>query len=175
MAAHELLMDVGVGVGGAVGGDKQLGTIKIGCIHRHELDLAGPLGQLRGLGGGRSCSRCGLLAVKLAHGAARAAVEDGLFGSGSSLFLFVFQHSLLIVGSGLPLLEGDGTGGAAGQAVAEAVAVVVAHELGLSVHEADGTLMAGSDTGTTAIAFFFVYMNDFTDHIHTLLFLMGLL
>ena len=91
------------------------------------------------------------------------------------LFLFVFQHSLLIVGSGLPLLEGDGTGGAAGQAVAEAVAVVVAHKLGLSVHEADGTLMAGSDTGTTAIAFFFVYMNDFTDHIHTLLFLMGLL
>ena len=107
--------------------------------------------------------------------AARAAVEDGLFGSGSSLFLFVFQHSLLIVGSGLPLLEGDGTGGAAGQAVAEAVAVVVAHKLGLSVHEADGTLMAGSDTGTTAIAFFFVYMNDFTYHIHTLLFLMGLL
>ena len=175
MAAHELLMDVRVGVGGAVGGDKQLGTVKIGCIHRHELDLAGPLGQLRGLGGGRSCSRCGLLAVKLAHGAARAAVEDGLFGSGSSLFLFVFQHSLLIVGSGLPLLEGDGTGGAAGQAVAEAVAVVVAHKLGLSVHEADGTLMAGSDTGTTAIAFFFVYMNDFTYHIHTLLFLMGLL
>ena len=158
-----------------LGDGKQLGTIKIGCIHRHELDLAGPLGQLRGLGDGRSCSRCGLLAVKLAHGAARATVEDGLFGSGSSLFLFVFQYSLLIVGSGLPLLEGDGTGGAAGQAVAEAVAVVVAHKLGLSVHEADGTLMAGSDTGTTAIAFFFVYMNDFTYHIHTLLFLMGLL
>ena len=94
---------------------------------------------------------------------------------GSGLFLLVFQHSLLIVGSGLPLFEGDGTGGAAGQAVAEAVAVVVAHKLGLSVHEADGTLMAGSDTGTTAIAFFFVYMNDFTYHIHTLLFLMGLL
>ena len=34
-----------------------------------------------------------VLAVKLAHGAARATVEDGLFGSGSSLFLFVFQQA----------------------------------------------------------------------------------
>ena len=94
---------------------------------------------------------------------------------GSGLFLLVFQHGLLVIGGCLALFKGDGTGGAAGQAVAEAVAVVVAHKLGLSVHEADGTLMAGSDTGTTAIAFFFVYMNDFTYHIHTLLFLMGLL
>ena len=92
MAAHELLMDVRVGVGGAVGGDEQLGTVKIGCIHRHELDLAGPLSQLRGLGGGRSCSRCGLLAVKLAHGAARAAWKTG-FSAAAAAFFCLFSST----------------------------------------------------------------------------------
>ena len=52
----------------------------------------------------------------------------------------------------------------AGQAVAKAVAVVVPHELCLAVHQTDGTLVAGGDTGPAAVAFFFVYMNDFPDH-----------
>ena len=85
---HEVPVEISIGVGGAIGGDEQVRAGKAGRPGGDQADLAGPLGQLRGLGGGRSCSRCGLLAVKLAHGAARAAVEDGLFGSGSSLFLF---------------------------------------------------------------------------------------
>ena len=38
--------------------------------------------------------------------------------------------------------------------------------------KADGTLVAGGDAGTTAVAFFFVYMNDFADHGKILLALM---
>ena len=91
---------------------------------------------------------------------------------GSGLFLLVFQHSLLVISGGFALGKGDGTGGASGQAVAKAVAVVVPHQLSLAVHKADGTLMAGGDAGTAAVAFFFVYMNDFADHGKILLALM---
>ena len=91
---------------------------------------------------------------------------------GSGLFLLVFQHSLLVISGGFSLGKGDGTGGASGQAVAKAVAVVVPHQLGLAVHKADGTLVAGGDAGTAAVAFFFVYMNDFADHGKILLALM---
>ena len=175
MALHELLVDVRIGIGGAVGGDEQLGTVKIGRVHRHQLDLAGPLRQL----GLQRCSGSGcgcLLPVELAHGAARAAVEGRggrLFGGSRCLFLLVLQHGLLVVGSGFTLGEGDGTGGAAGQAIAKAVAVVVPHELCLAVHKADGPLVAGGDTGPAAVAFFFVYMNDFADHGKVLLALMN--
>lgn len=176
MAPHELLVDIGVGIGGAVGGDQQLGTVKVGRVHRHQLDLARPLCQL-GLHGHCGCGRCGLLTVKLFHHAARAAMERRCGGlclllGGSGLFLLVFQHSLLVISGGFALGKGDSTGGASGQAVAKAVAVVVPHQLGLAVHKADGTLVAGGDAGTAAVAFFFVYMNDFADHGKILLALM---
>ena len=81
---------------------------------------------------------------------------EGRFCGLCRLFLLVFQHGLLVVGGCLALFKGDGTGGAAGQAVAKAVAVVVPHELCLAVHQTDGTLVAGGDAGTAAVAFFFV-------------------
>ena len=165
MPLHELFVDVGIGVGGAVGRDQQLCAVKVGRIHRHKLDLAGPLTQLRLHRSGSSLG-LGSLPAELLHGAARAAVEGRcrrLCGRGS-LFLFVFQHGLFIVSSGFPLGEGNGAGGAAGQAVAEAVAVVVPHQLCLAIHQPDGSLVAGGDAGPAAVALFFVYVNDFTDH-----------
>ena len=101
-----------------------------------------------------------------------AIVGTILLLGGSGLFLLVFQHSLLVISGGFALGKGDGTGGASGQAVAKAVAVVVPHELCLAVHQTDGTLVAGGDAGTAAVAFFFVYMNDFADHGKILLALM---
>ena len=60
-----------------------------------------------------------------------------------------------------------------GQAVAEAVAVVVPHQPGLAVHQANGPFVAGGDAGPAAVAFFFVYVNDFSDHENILLVLMA--
>ena len=162
LALHELFVHIGVGVGGAVGCDQELCPVKIGGVHRHQLDLAGPLAQLRRLccGGG---SRCAFLPAELAHGAARAAVE-GRFCGLCRLFLLVFQHGLLVVGGCLALFKGDGTGGAAGQAVAKPVAVIVPHEFGLAVDQADGPFVAGRDTRAAAIALFLVYVNDFPNH-----------
>ena len=65
-----------------------------------------------------------------------AIVGTILLLGGSGLFLLVFQHSLLVISGGFALGKGDGTGGASGQAVAKAVAVVVPHQLGLAVHKA---------------------------------------
>ena len=42
----ELVMEIAVGVGGTVSSDEQIGTVKIGSVNGHELDLAGPLGKL---------------------------------------------------------------------------------------------------------------------------------
>ena len=172
LAPHELLVEVCIGVGGAVGGDEQLGPVEVGCVHRHQLDLAGPLTQLgcRDLRG----HRCrGGFPVELAHRTARTTVECRLLGGSGGFLLLVFQHGLLIVGGSFPLGEGDGPGGTAGQAVAEAVAVVVPHQPGLAVHQANGPFVAGGDAGPAAVAFFFVYVNDFSDHENILLVLMA--
>lgn len=58
----------------------------------------------------------------------------------------------------------DGIHRAGGQAVAETVAVIVAQELGLAIHDADGTLMAGRRARAAAVALFFVNVDDFADH-----------
>ena len=41
------------------------------------------------------------------------------------------------------------------------VTVILPKELRLSVHHADGTFVAGPGTKPAAVAFFFIYMNDF--------------
>ena len=160
-------MDVRIGVGRAVCRDEQLCPVEVGRVHGHELDLAGPLAQLGGHRG--TCRRSrGRFAVELVHLVAGAAgVCRG--SSGSGLFLLVLQHGLLVIRRSLALFKGDGTGGAAGQAVAKAVAVIVPHEFCLAVDQADGPFVAGRDTRTAAIALFLVYVNDFSNHKRILL------
>ena len=93
-----------------------------------------------------------------------AIVGTILLLGGSGLFLLVFQHSLLVISGGFALGKGDGTGGAAGQAVAKAVAVVVPHELCLAVHHSYCALVTGICAGTAAVALFFVYSDYFSYH-----------
>jgi hypothetical protein len=58
--------------------------------------------------------------------------------------MLCIHYCLLVVFLGLALLKGDCAGGAYGQAVAEPVAVIVAHEFGLAVNELYRTLVAGA-------------------------------
>ena len=44
--ADKLIVEIAVGVGGAVGGDEQICAVKIGRIDGHELDLNRPLRKL---------------------------------------------------------------------------------------------------------------------------------
>lgn len=70
----------------------------------------------------------------------------------------------LVVGGGLALFKRDGPGVTGGQTVAQPVAVVLAHELGLAVYEVDRALVAGIHARAAAVALLFVNMNDLPDH-----------
>ena len=143
-----------IGIGRTVRSDQQIRTVKIGGIHRDQLDLTGPLAQL----GHRRFVRGGLLLF-------RHKLPQPLPGASAGLFrLLVGLHRLFIIGGSLPLHKGNGSGGTCRKAVAQAITVIVPHQLGLTVYHADGALMAGRSTGAAAIALFCINMNDPTNH-----------
>ena len=162
MAPDKALVKVGVGVGGTVGGHQQAAALEVGCHGVDQLDLHRPLTELahRLSLGHWSRSRSGGGVQGLGHlpGAAAGQRLLGLFRRLSGL------HRRLVVGGSLPHLKGDGSGGAGGQTVAQAVAVVLPGELGHPVHHLDGTLVAGGGTGPAAVTFTLVNVNDLTDH-----------
>ena len=160
-------MEAGVGVGGAVRRHQELGPVEVGGLHRHQPDLAGPLGQLALRLGRRLRLPGGLRPVEEPRPLPWAAVEVLTLG------LLRRLDGGLVIGRGLPLHKGDGPGGAGGQAVPQPVAVVVPQQLGLPVHHADGTLVAGVGAGAAAVAFFLVNMNDLPDQIVILLFVVA--
>ena len=65
---------------------------------------------------------------------------------------------------GLTLNEADGVHRAVRQAVAEPVAVIIAHELCLAVHQCKRALLTSIDAQAAAGAFSLVYMNDASFH-----------
>ena len=69
-----------------------------------------------------------------------------------------------IVRRRLPHREGNGARRAGGQAIAEPVAVVVAQKACFTLHHADRALVARTRAGAATVTFFFIYMNDFTNH-----------
>ena len=94
-----------------------------------------------------------------------AIVGTILLLGGSGLFLLVFQHGLLVVGGCLALFKGDGTGGASGQAVAKAVAVIVPDQLCFSVYDGDRALVARLRTQAAARAGRLVDFDDRPFHV----------
>ena len=82
------------------------------------------------------------------------------------------KHSLFVIGDGFAFSEGDGSGGAGGQTVAQTVAEVVAHKARLAVYDGDGALVAGIGAGAAAVAFILIDMNYLSLH-DKLLFLSG--
>ena len=168
VVAHEPLVEVRPGVGRAVRRDQQPGAVEPGGLHRHQLDLHRPLGQMghravrngRGRSGG--CIRC---PQGLGHAAGAASGGRHLPGRGALQGLRLLgQHGGLIIGRRLPLHKADGPRGAGGQAVSQAVAVVVPQQRGLAVHHADGALVAGRGTGAAAVALLLVDLNDPSYH-----------
>ena len=152
---HKITMKISIGIGGTIGGDEQMRPGKAGSSRRNQADLAGPLGQLRGrstAGGG------GGAALEQLGGGTGAAVKSGFF------LCHVLLDSRFIVGSRFPLHKGDGAGGAGGQTVPQTVAVVIAQQTGFAADHTDGTFVTGGSTNAAAIAFFFIYVDNSTDH-----------
>jgi hypothetical protein len=80
------------------------------------------------------------------------------------LYFGVFPDCLLVICRRLAFFETDGPCGARGEAIAEAVAVIVAQKLCLSVRHADRPFMAGFGAKAAAVAFIFIDFDNFSDH-----------
>ena len=130
-APHKAAVEIAGGICGAVRCDKQIGSVKIGRVHRNQLDLNRPLPQLRRcLRRSRRRRRGFDFPQYLRSTAGTAAEWDASGGFGGQMVLY----RLRIVGSGLALREGDGAGGAGGQTVAQSVAVVIPQKTRFSVY-----------------------------------------
>ena len=101
--------------------------------------------------------------VEHAAGRAAGAAAQRLLG-GCGFLALVFLHSLFIISGGFALHKGDSAGGAMGQAVAEAIAVVIPHQFGLAVDHGDSTFVAGIGAGTAAVAFIGIDLDNFANH-----------
>ena len=165
LAPHELLVHVGVGVGGAVRRNEQLCAVEEGSLGGHQLDLAGPLRQA---GDGPAVRGRGrrLLGVRKLHhpGPGAAALVVCMVRRFHPLCLLCLFDSLLVVCRGLALLEGDGARRAAGQAVAKAVAEALPDQLCLAADHVDRALVAGAGAQPAAVALLFVDVDDLADH-----------
>ena len=155
-------MEVAIGEGGAVGGDEQIRVREPRGVDGRELDLHRPLGKLAG-----NVERAGRLrrGLKRRGAGAGAGVRRGGLGGFDGGF---------VICRGLARLKGDRARGAGGQTVAQAVAVVLAHEARLAVHHGDGPLVAGAGAGAAAVALFFINANDLAKHgLSSIVFLYG--
>ena len=76
----------------------------------------------------------------------------------------VLLHRLLIVRQCLPLHKRNRIRRTDRQAVAKPVAVVIADQLRLSVDHCNRTLMTGMRTEPASRTFFFLYLNNFSNH-----------
>ena len=84
--------------------------------------------------------------------------------AGWLLFGFVLLYGLLVIGGGFPLHKRDGAGGAGGQAIAQAVTVIVPQQPGFAGHHADGAFVACFGTQAAAVAFVFIDLYDLANH-----------
>ena len=150
-------MEVCVRVSGAVCRDEQACAVKIRRIHRHELDLHRPLAQLAR----HRNERDRLIDRGAFHTPCHAARASGVR---LRFCLHIGLHGGFVISGGFALDERDGAGRADRQAVAEAVAVVVAEQSGFAVHHADSALVAGVGAQAAAVAFFFVDFDNFANH-----------
>ena len=136
--ADKLVMEVAVSVGSAVGGDEQIGTVKVRGVNGDELDLAGPLRKLtrHTLGLARRGGCTSPDAFGLRSGTAAGEIPP-------RSFQFRLAHCILVVGGRLAFLEGDCPRRTSGQAIAKAIAIILAGEYCLAVDHLNRALMAG--------------------------------
>ena len=118
----------------------------------------------------RESTNYGVEVTVLAYSGGRLGIQHPAAAAGAAGvsrcagFCLVGQNGGLVIGRCLPLLEGDGPGGAGGQAVPQPVAVVLPGETGLAVDHLNGALVAGGSAGAAAVAFIFVDLDDPSFH-----------
>jgi hypothetical protein len=79
-------------------------------------------------------------------------------------FLEVLFNRRLIKLLSIPLDDGDGILRAVAETGAETIAEIISREPGLAVDNSDGPFGAGRHAHSAAVAFFFVNLDNFSDH-----------
>jgi hypothetical protein len=95
-----------------------------------------------------------------------------VFRRGPPDFFQVLFNSPLIELLRIPLDDGDGIPGAVAETGAESVAEVVCGQPGLAVNDGNGPFGARGDAEPASVAFFFVNLNNFPDHVISLVWLL---
>ena len=163
---HKVPMDVTVGISGAVGGNEKLGTVKVGRVYGNQLDLARPLSKLtvHSLVSARRFSSAYRLGGISPQGFGLCAGASTGKRRGNPFFGFRGRDGCLVVGRGFSYLKGDGIHGTSGEAIPQAVAIILAGELGLAVYHFDGAFVAGGGASAATVASFFIDCDDLSEH-----------
>ncbi len=150
-AFHEVGVEAAAGIGAAIGGDEQIRAVKIRGLDRRARRIC--TGQLRSCDASPDLTSCG--------------AEPG---QPEAACFFALCAALTAASScrGLTLDEAYRACRAIGQAVAQTVAVIVAHEPGLAVNKPYRALVACVDALAAAVALFLVYLNNSSYHLHCL-------
>ena len=157
-APHEIMVEIPVGIGGTVGSDQQVRTVKVRRVGRQQLDLHRECGQFTG--------NIDIFPAILAADAltGRTGTAAGQRLCLRCLGFLCRQDSLFVVSRSFPLLKRDGIHRTGGQTVTQTVAVVFPQELGLAAHHSDGSLVTSIGTQAAAVALLFIDFNDFPNH-----------
>ena len=169
-------MEIAVCERRAIGGDEQVGAVEIRRAHGHQLDLQRPrrdFGRARRTVGRRRrgmldrlrarAGASGRLTSRTQHLHARTGATTGRSNRRRDLRL-VRQHGGLIVSSCFALHKRDGARGARRQAIAQAIAVIVAHKARLAIHQADSALVARLHADAASVARSFIDMDNTSNH-----------
>ena len=157
-----------VGKSRTISGDEQVSSLIVRRLQGHELYLARPLSELAlrlGFGG---CLR--LFGSVKRLGARSGATPAKITGTalprmhGVSFRRLSCDHGSLIIGKRLAFDERDGARRTRGQAIAHAIAKIVAQELRLAIDDADRTFVARVRAQAATCAFVFVNMNNCSNH-----------
>ena len=163
MTFDKFLVESSISICRAVCCDQQLRAVKIWCIYRHQLDLHRPLGETAGL-----LHRYALAAFTFTMfdlpGLGSRTATGKCFSLCLHLFLLIFQNCGFVISCCFPLHKGNGSCGACRQTVAQAITVVIPHQLGLAIHHGDGSFMTGIGAGTAAVAFLLIDLYDPSFH-----------
>ena len=170
MPLDEFFVEGGIGIRGAVCGNQQLCAVKIRCACGNQLNLHRPLGQaadrlcIASRSGFFVCNRSGLTSRTSAGECHPFCLHFFLHPSA-----LIFLHCLFIIRCRFALHKGNRGSGAGRQAIAQTIAVVIAHQLRLSVYHSDCAFVTSGGTGTAAIAFILINFNDSSFHNKNLL------
>lgn len=154
-------MEISVGICGTVCRNENVSILKVRRSHAGKLDLHRPLGKLAGT----DCPGCRLSVLHLLGTHSRA--------SGERLCFRQFLRTLngcLVICRRLSLFKRNRIHGTRRQAIAQPVTEMLPHQNCLAVNDVDCTLVASLCTGTAAVAFVPVNVDDFSYHMDSSLY-----